>query len=377
VIAELRARARALSERLAPRLATLAEEEAARAALAGLSEEGLLAWTVPARDGGAPARELAREHSVSVRALCALRDELAYHSGMLDVMLVMQGLGSFPVALGGSAGLRKEVLPGVAAGKSIAAFALTEPGAGSNLGDVATRAERRGTSWVLDGHKTFISNAPIAHFFTVLARTRAATSASPGLSMFFVPGDAWGLDVQPFEVLAPHPIGEVILKGCEIPGELLLGEEGRGLELALGTLSRFRTSVAAAANGFARRALHESRAHLAARTQGGKPLARHQALRFDLAEMDVRLRAAQLLVDEAAELADTEQDAALAVARAKLFATEAAGWICDRAVQLHGGLGVRKGSVVERLYRDVRALRIYEGTSEIQKGIVARELLGD
>jgi acyl-CoA dehydrogenase len=195
--------------------------------------------------------------------------------------------------------------------------------------------------------------------------------------MFFVPGDAWGLDVQPFEVLAPHPIGEVILKGCEIPGELLLGEEGRGLELALGTLARFRTSVAAAANGFARRALHESRAHLAARTQGGKPLARHQALRFDLAEMDVRLRAAQLLVDEAAELVDTEQDAALAVARAKLFATEAAGWICDRAVQLHGGLGVRKGSVVERLYRDVRALRIYEGTSEIQKGIVARELLGD
>jgi len=377
VIAELRARARALGERLAPRLEELAEEEAARAALAGLAEEGLCAWTVPERDGGAAKEGLAPAHSVSVRALCALRDELAAHSGMLDVMLVMQGLGSFPIALGGSAGLRKEVLPGVAAGKSIAAFALTEPGAGSSLGDVTTRAERRGASWVLDGHKTFISNAPIAHFFTVLARTAEASRASAGLSMFFVPADAWGLDVQPFEVLAPHPIGDVILKGCEIPGEFLLGEEGRGLELALGTLARFRTSVAAAANGFARRALTESRAHLSSRMQGGKALARHQALRFDLAEMDVRLRAAQLLVDEAAELVDTERDATLAVARAKLFATEAAGWICDRAVQLHGGLGVKKGSVVERLYRDVRALRIYEGTSEIQKGILARELLGD
>jgi acyl-CoA dehydrogenase len=382
VIEELRGRARALGERLAPRLAALEEEEAARAALAGLAEEGLCAWCVPERDGGAAAHGAAAENGlsqnvVSVRALCALRDELAYHSGMLDVMLVMQGLGSFPIALGGTASLRKEVLPGVAAGKSIAAFALTEPGAGSNLGDVSTRAERRGDVWVLDGHKTFISNAPIAHFFTVLARTGEPARNEPGLSMFFVPSDAWGLDVQPFEVLAPHPIGDVILKGCEIPAEFLLGEEGQGLELALGTLARFRTSVAAAANGFARRALDESRAHLTARVQGGKPLARHQALRFDLAEMDVRLRAAQLLVAEAAEQVDAAQPSTLAVARAKLFATEAAGWICDRAVQLHGGLGVKKGSVVERLYRDVRALRIYEGTSEIQKGILARELLGD
>jgi len=377
VIAELRARARALGERLAPRLAALPEEEAARAALTALAEEGLCAWTVPERDGGAATGGLAPEHCVSVRALCALRDELASHSGMLDVMLVMQGLGSYPLALGGSAGLRKEVLPGVAAGKSIAAFALTEPGAGSSLGDVETRAERHGERWVLDGTKTFISNAPIAHFFSLLARTSPATKASAGLSMFFVPGDAWGLDVQPFEVLAPHPIGEVVLKGCEIPGEFLLGEEGQGLELALATLARFRTSVAAAANGFSRRALFESRAHLSSRLQGGKPLARHQALRFDLAEMDVRLRAAQLLVEEAAELVDKGADATLAVARAKLFATEAAGWICDRAVQLHGGLGVKKGSVVERLYRDVRALRIYEGTSEIQKGLIARELLGD
>lgn len=382
LLAELRACARALGERLGPRLAEMEEEAAAHAALAGLAEAGLLAWAVPERDGGAKASGLAAEYGlspdvVSVRALCTLRDELAYHSGMLDVMLVMQGLGSFPLALGGNARLRQEVLPDVAAGRAVAAFALTEPGAGSSLSDVSTRAERRGDKWVLSGHKTFISNAPIARFFSVLARTGEPSEEDAGLSMFFVPSDAWGLDVQPFEVLAPHPIGDVLFAECEIPVEFLLGKEGQGLELALGTLARFRTSVAAAANGFARRALDESRAHLRARHQGGKPLARHQALRFDVAEMDVRLRAAQLLVDEAAEQVDTGAEATLAVARAKLFATEAAGWSCDRAVQLHGGLGVKKGTVVERLYRDVRALRIYEGTSEVQKAILARQLFGD
>ncbi len=375
-LAELRARARALGERLGARLAQMEEEPAALAALAGLAEAGLVGWSVPERDGGAATAGLAAESSVSVRALCALRDELAWHSGMLDVMLVMQGLGSYPLALGANARLRREVLPDVAAGKAVAAFALTEPGAGSSLSDVATRAERRGDTWVLDGHKTFISNAPIARFFTLLARTSAPSETDAGLSMFFVPSDAWGLDVQPFEVLAPHPIGDVHLKGCEIPADFLLGAVGRGLELALATLARFRTSVAAAANGFARRALDETCTHLRTRQQGGRPLAKHQALRFDVAEMEVRLRAAQLLVDEAAVEVDAGAEATRAVARAKLFATEAAGWICDRAVQLHGGLGVKKGSVVERLYRDVRALRIYEGTSEIQKSILARALLG-
>ena len=196
--------------------------------------------------------------------------------------------------------------------------------------------------------------------------------------MFFVPADAWGLDVERFEVLVPHPIGEVHLAGCEIPGEFLLGAEGGGLELALAVLARFRTSVAAAANGFARRALDESLGHLANRSQFGKPLAKNQALRFQVAEIDVELRAAQLLVREAAELTDAgDGGASAAVARAKLFATEAAGRACDRAVQLHGGLGVKVGSIVERLYRDVRALRIYEGTSEIQKLILARERFQD
>lgn len=370
----LRDRTRTFGRDTAPELEGLAEADAAQAALRALAGAGLAAWTVPARDGGADAGNLCGADTVSVRALSCLRDELAYHSGMLDVMLVMQGLGSFAVARGGSDALRADVLPGVASGEAIAAFALTEPGAGSSLADVETFAAKRDGAWVLNGQKTFISNAGIARFYTVLARTSGEKGDAQGLSMFFVPADVWGIDVEPFEVIAPHPIGDVRFVDCELPDAFLLGEEGGGMELALATLSRFRTSVAAAANGFARRALDESLAHLSQRKQFGKPLIKNQALRFDLAEMDARLRAAQLLVDEAALLVDTEQPSTLAVARAKLIATETAGWICDRAVQHLGGLGVKRGHIVERLYRDVRALRIYEGTSEIQKLIIANEL---
>jgi len=377
LIESLRERARSVGEAHGARLAELEEEDAARGALGALAEAGLLAFAVPERHGGASVAGLAAPEQVSVRALCALRDELAFHSGMLDVMLVMQGLGSYPLVLGGSPRLQSEVLPEVASGKSIAAFALTEPGAGSSLSDVATRGRKKGEGWVLEGKKTFISNAGIARFYTVLARTAGEPGESEGLSMFFVPDEAWGVDVEPFEVLAPHPIGDVVFRGCELPSEFLIGREGAGLELALATLGRFRTTVAAAANGFARRALDESCRHLTTRRQGGRALAKNQALRFDVAEMDARLRAAQLLVDEAAAKVDAGEDATLAVARAKLVATETAGWVCDRAVQLHGGLGVKKGTVVERLYRDVRALRIYEGTSEIQKSIIARQLLRD
>ena len=377
MIEELRRRARDLGREAAGVLARVdGVEEEARGALAALAGAGLTAWAVPARDGGADAGELAPADAVSVRALSALRDELAYHHGMLDVMLVMQGLGSYAVALGGSETLRAEVLPDVAAGRAIAAFALTEPGAGSSLADVTTRAERSDDGWRLSGRKTFISNVPLARFYTVLARTSGEPGERQGLSMFFVPGDAWGLDVEPFEVIAPHPIGDVVLEDCQLPADFLLGEEGGGLELALAVLARFRTSVAAAAVGFARRALDESRRHLSSRVQFGKPLAANQGLRFDLAEMDTRLRAAELLVDEAAALSDAGDPAAgTAVARAKLFATEGAGWICDRAVQHLGGLGVKRGSVVERLYREVRALRIYEGTSEVQKLILAKAVL--
>jgi acyl-CoA dehydrogenase len=376
VIAELRERARQVGREAAGALERLAgEEEQAHGALAALGAAGLCAFAVPARDGGA-ASELAAADDVSVRALCTLRNELAYHHGMLDVMLVMQGLGSYALARAGRAELRRQVLPDVAAGRSIAAFALTEPGAGSSLADVATRAERSSTGWRLNGKKTFISNVPLARFYTLLARTSGAPGERAGLSMFFVPGDAWGLDVEPFAVMAPHPIGDLLLHDCDVPEAFLLGREGEGLELALTVLARFRASVAAAAAGFARRALDESRRHLAARKQFSRPLAENQGLRFDLAEMDVRLRASELLVEEAAALSDASDALAPhAVARAKLYAAEAAGYICDRAVQHFGGLGVKRGVVVERLYREVRALRIYEGTSEIQRLILAKGVL--
>lgn len=193
--------------------------------------------------------------------------------------------------------------------------------------------------------------------------------------MFYVPADARGIEVKRFEVMAPHPIGEVIFHDVELREEYLIGEVGQGLQLAAETLERFRPTVAAAAAGFSRRALDESIAHLTKREQFGRPLVANQGLRFDLAEMDMRLRAAQLLVAEAADALDTGSPAAQKVARAKLYATEAASWICDRAVQHHGGMGVRRGSIVERLYREVRALRIYEGTSEVQKLILAKEIL--
>jgi acyl-CoA dehydrogenase len=372
----LREKARAVAREAS--LEGLDETVAAREALKRLARAKLTAWCVPERDGGAATGGLAPEEAVSVRALCALRDELAYASGMLDVMLVMQGLGSYPIALGGSDALRRRVLPDVAAGRSVAAFALTEPTAGSSLGDVVTRAEGGAKGWRLHGRKAFISNAGLADVYTVLARTSGerGDGGKGSLSMFFVPGDATGLSVERFEVMAPHPIGDVTLDGVDVEPGWLLGEVGQGLEIALATLGRFRASVAAAAVGFARRALAESARHLAGREQFGRRLASFQALRFDLAEMDVRLRASQLLVAEAAQAVDNGSPATREVARAKLFATESASWICDRAVQHFGGLGVRRGVTVERLYREVRALRIYEGTSEIQKLVLAREILG-
>ena len=355
------------------------ESAAAHAAHAIVRDAELTAWTVPKRFGGADAGDLAARGDVSVRAVCAIRAELARHSGLLDVMFVMQGLGSYPLALGGKSKLRASLLPEVARGARIAAFALTEPGAGSSLADIATTARKTKRGWKLDGHKTFISNAGIAGFYTVLARTSGTpgSDAESSLSMFCVPASSRGLEIARFEVTAPHPIGDLRFHDVDVPKENLIGKPGGGLAIALATLGRFRASVAAAANGFARRALEESAAHLATRKQFGKPLASFQSLRFDVAEMDTRLRAAELLVGEAAEAVDAGRDATKEVARAKLFATENASWICDRAIQHLGGLGVKRGSTVERLWREARALRIYEGTSEIQKIVLAKALLDD
>jgi len=352
------------------------EDRAAALALARLVGSGLLGYVVPAACGGADVTPLAERERVSVRVLCAIREALAFHSGMLDVVFVEQGLGSYPVALGGSEPLRAALLGAVTRGESIAAFALTEDGAGSDLAGVALEAsERDDGSFVLRGHKTYITNAGIADFYTVLARTEGRPGDADGLTMFYVPATAPGLTVERFEVTAPHPIGRVEFDGVVVPSSALLGRRGGGLELAVATLNTFRTSVAAAAVGFARRALHESVRHLEARQQFGRALSSFQGLRFDLAEMDTRLRAAELLVAEAALRVDRGLPARAEIARAKLYATETASWVCDRAVQHHGGSGVRRGSIVEALWRDVRALRIYEGTSEVQKLILAKELL--
>lgn len=351
------------------------EDASARRALSMLAEQDLLRWTVPPSWGGHDTGDLAGDETVSVRALCAVRRGLAYGSGMLDVMFVEQGLGSFPIVLGGSDALKAKVLPEVARGTFVSAFALTETGAGSSVNEVALEAATTDAGWRLNGAKTFISNAGLAAFYSVLVRTGGEVGERDGLTMLYVPADARGLEVQRFEVMAPHPIGEVLFHDVQVARENLLGEEGQGLEIALGTLARFRTSVAAAATGFARRALDESLTHLDSRRQFGKPLSAFQGLRFDIAEMDTRIRAAELLVDEAAEVCDTGGDATAAVARAKLYATETASYVCDRAVQHLGGLGVKRGQVVERLFREVRALRIYEGTSEIQRVILAKDVL--
>lgn len=382
--AELKAaleRAASAPRELEDELAGLPEDEAAKAALGWLADEELLSWTVPAALGGADTGGLCADDEVSVRAVSALRGVLAHRSGMLDVMFVMQGLGSYALARAAAPELQGEVLGAVASGELVAAFGLTEPGAGSSLGEVTTRAERTSDGrWELSGHKTFISNAGIADFYSVLARTSGEPGGrhgGDGLTMFFVPGDAPGVRVERFEVIAPHPIGEVFFEGVAVDDSQRLGAEGAGLGVALGTLGRFRTTVAAAANGFARRALEESIAHLQARSQFGKPLAANQGLRFDLADMETRLLAAELLVERAATRLDLGREAGRDVARAKLFSTEGASWIIDRCVQHHGGRGVRVGEVPERLYRDIRALRIYEGTSEVQKLILSKALLED
>lgn len=354
----------------------LGEIESFRMAHARLAERGVLKYAVPARFGGADVSGLAPAETVSVRALAKLRTAFAYRHAMLDLALVEQGLGSFPIALGSEEPELHEVLGRVAAGELIPALGLTEPNAGSDLAGVATRAVKDGDDYVLSGSKTYITNVGVADFYTVLARVDGEPGDRNGLAMFYVPHASEGLGTRSFEVMAPHPIGEVFFDGVRIPARYMLGGQGDGMALALANLARFRITVAAAANGFASRALAESVAHLSRREQFGRPLSSFQGLRFDLADMDVRLRAAELLTEEAAAAVDAGVDATSEVARAKLYATETASWICDRAVQHHGGAGVRVGTVVERLYRDTRALRIYEGTSEVQKLVLAKSVLG-
>lgn len=326
-----------------------------------LADAHILEWAVPAPYG-----------SMDLRGLVAVREGLAYFSSLADTAFAMQGLGSYPLSRAGSDVQKNRWLPEVARGSVICGFAVTEPEAGSDLGAIRTRATRDGSIFRLRGIKTFISNAGLAGLYTVLARS-AEGDDHHGLSMFLVDADAPGLGVKPLEAMAAHPLGE--LRFDETPA-VLLGEEGKGYNLALATLETFRASVGAAACGLAARALDEALRWTQVRRQFGRPLSEFQATQLALAEMHVELEASRLLVRQAAWLRDQgEGRIPKEAAAAKLYATEAAQRVVDRALQLHGGQGVMRGATMERLYREVRALRIYEGTSEIQKLVIARHLL--
>ena len=306
----------------------------------------------------------------SVRALCVAREILAYASPMADAIFAVQGLASHPLQLAALERWRPRI-DDVLAGRTVGGFALTEPEAGSDVASLRATARREGEGWRLDGEKTFISNVGIARWFVVFANADPA-AGKKGISAFVVEADAPGLVLEPIETIDDHPLGRLVLHGAHAQ---LLGEVGQGLRLALGTLDVFRTSVGAAAVGMGQRALDEAIAHVKKRVQFGKPLAQQQLVQASLADMATELDAARLLVARAAWAKDTKRAGKTEVAMAKMYATEAAQRVIDAAVQLHGGLGVVRGRAVERLYRSIRALRIYEGTTEIQKLIIGGALV--
>ena len=316
------------------------------------------------------------EKRFDVRSLALSREILARHDGLLDFCFAMQGLGTGPISLFGSDLQKRTYLPKVASGESVAAFALSEPQAGSDVGAVATTARRTGGGWVLDGAKTWISNGGIADHYVVFARSEELPGTK-GLSAFIVDAGAKGLKVAArIAVSAPHPLATLEFRGCKVGDGALVGKRGDGFRIAMATLDVFRTTVGAAALGFARRALDEALERVRRRKAFGRPLAEFQLTQARLADMAVAVDAAALLVYRAAWRKDSgaariTREAAMA----KLFATESAQQVIDAAVQLFGGGGVVAGAAVERLYREVRALRIYEGTSEIQKLVIAAELL--
>lgn len=328
-----------------------------RAMVQGMGAAGLLEYVAP---------------EPSSRNLCALRQRIAYHSALGDLLFAMQGLGSFPISLSGSNEQKQKYLPAVARGEAIAAFAITEPEAGSDAGSLRLRAERVEGGYKLTGTKTLISNAGLADFYTLFART---SEGPHGITAFIVDASIRGFRAQPVELIAVHPIGQLHLSECFVPRENRLGAEGDGLKIAYSTLDVFRASVGAAATGMAERAFDEAIRYAKIRQQFGKPLAELQGIQFKIAEMAQALHASRLLVWDAASKKDEGVRTTLESAIAKSYATEAAQRIIDEALQIHGGIGLLRGSITERLYRDIRALRIYEGTTEVLKTLIAREYL--
>ncbi|HUF36818.1 MAG TPA: acyl-CoA dehydrogenase family protein [Gemmatimonadales bacterium] len=313
---------------------------------------------------------------LDLRGCCLMREALGEASPLADAVFALQGLGTTPILLSGTPAQRERWLGPIAAGKVMTAFAMTEPGAGSDVAAIATAARREGSGYVLDGGKTLISNAGIADLYVVFASTDR-DKGSKGISCFLVPADTPGLRFAGPQVMsAPHPLGEIAFERCRVPADALLGTEGRGYGIGLAALDRLRPTVAAAACGMAARALTESLAHVRQRHQFGEPLAKFQLVQQKIARMATDLTAARLLTYRAAYEKDGGQERITSeAAMAKSFATEMAQRAVDDAVQLIGGRGVLADHPVDRLYRAVRALRIYEGTTEIQQLIIAGELL--
>jgi acyl-CoA dehydrogenase len=315
--------------------------------------------------------------AIDTRSICLLRETLARHSGLADFAFAMQGLGSGAISLQGTEAQKQRYLPRVARGEAIAAFALSEPQAGSDVGAMQCSARVEGEHAVIDGEKTWISNGGIADFYVVFARTGEAPGTR-GISAFIVDADTPGLEIaERIEVIAPHPLARLRFTNCRVPLAQRIGAAGEGFKVAMRTLDVFRTSVAAAALGFARRALDEALKRATTRRMFNQVLADFQLTQAKLAQMATTIDSAALLVYRAAWQRDQGLSVTREAAMAKLQATEGAQQVIDSAVQIFGGLGVVSGQVVERLYREIRSLRIYEGASEVQQLIIARELLKD
>lgn len=356
-------------ESLAPVAAAGTPGRVNRPLVRALAEAGLLGRLFPSAAGGS--RE---DDAVSALELCLLREALAMESTEAETALAMQGLGTYPVLQSGRDEAVRRWVPAVAGGEAVAAFALSEPGAGSDAGAIELRAEPDGDGWRLSGVKTWISNAPDADLYTVFARTTPGARAR-GVTAFAVPGDAPGLSGASLELLSEHPIGRLELDGVRVPAEHVLGEVDAGFKVAMRTLDLFRPSVGAFAVGMAQAALDAAVAHAGAREAFGRPLREFQAVSHRLAEMATRTEAARLMVYAAASAVDAGSPGVTRrSAMAKLFATETAQLVVDAAVQVHGAAALERGHLLERLYREVRAPRIYEGTSEIQREVIARDL---
>lgn len=340
----------------------------ARQILQLLGNNGWARFSVPALKSDGEALDL--------RACCLIREALAAASPLADAVFALQCLGSMPIALAGNDELRQRWLPKVASGRVMTAFAMTEPEAGSDVGAIETRADADGDDYILNGRKILISNAGLADLYTVFAKTDSE-AGTKGLSVFAIPADTDGLEFVGAQVMSePHPLGEIRFRDCRVAREMRLGDEGEGFKLGMHTLDRLRTTVAAAACGMATRALQEALDHAKTRQQFGRPLTQFQLVQQKLARMSTDLTAARLLVYRAACEADLGAErVTLESAMAKVFATEAAQRIVDDAVQIIGGRAALADHPVDRLYRAVRSLRIYEGTTEIQYLVIARELL--